>query len=85
MRREGAGPLPGRTRGEKYEEKIDKPRTAPGRRSGGPGLIAQVAGTAAEAIEELAERKQDAAAAVTMEQVAAAIESAVTAAMEEAY
>ena len=49
------------------------------------GLIAQVAGTAAEAIEELAERKQDAAAAVTMEQVAAAIESAVTAAMEEAY
>lgn len=49
------------------------------------GLIAQVAGTAAEAIEELAERTQDAAAAVTMEQVAAAIESAVTAAMEEAY
>ena len=63
MRREGADPLPGRTRGEKYEEKIDKPRT----------------------IEELAEKKQDAAAAVTMEQVAAAIESAVTAAMEEAY
>ena len=44
-----------------------------------------MAGTAAQAIEELAERKQDAAAAVTMEQVAAAIESAVTAAMEEAY
>ena len=43
------------------------------------------ASTAAEAIEELAERKQAAAAAVTMEQVAAAIESAVTAAMEEAY
>ena len=49
------------------------------------GRLAQGAGTAAEAIEELAEKKQDAAAAVTMEQVAAAIESAVTAAMEEAY
>ena len=46
------------------------------------GLIAQVAGTAAEAIEELAEKKQDAA---TCSMVAAAIESAVTAAMEEAY
>ena len=83
MRREGAGPLPGRTRGEKYEEKIDKPRTAPGRRSGGPGTHRP--GGRHGAIEELAEKKQDAAAAVTMEQVAAAIESAVTAAMEEAY
>ena len=49
------------------------------------GLIAQVAGTAAEAIEELAASKQDASDAVTMEQVSGAIESAVTAAMEEAY
>lgn len=49
------------------------------------GLIAQVAGTAAEAIEELAEKKQDAAAAVTMDQVTAAIQEAVSGAIEGAY
>lgn len=48
-------------------------------------LIAQVAGTAAAAIEELAASKQDASSAVTMEQVSDAIRSAVTAAIEEAY
>ena len=49
------------------------------------GLIAQVAGTAAEAIEELAASKQDASDAVTMEQVSGAIQAAVSGAIEEAY
>ena len=49
------------------------------------GLIAQVAGPAAEALEELSAKKQDAASAVTMEQVNAAIHSAVAGAIEEAY
>lgn len=49
------------------------------------GLIAQVAGTAAAAIEELAAGKQDAASAVTMEQVSGAIQAAVSGAIEEAY
>ena len=49
------------------------------------GLIAEVAGTAAAAMEGLDAKKLDAAGAVTMAQVNAAIQEAVSGAMEETY